>query len=105
MSFPEGLVDLTETQMSISGQRYADRGDLLRKYTVNMPYMTSTQKAALDTIVDDLRMSKTFVTVIDSASSTPTNVKPLYGAITSQIKYTHIFGNRWKASFEIMEAR
>lgn len=105
MSFPEGWVDLTESQMSISGQRYTDRGDLLRRYTVNIPYMTSTQKTTLDNIIDDVRMSKTFLTIIDSASSTPTNVKPLYGSITSQIKYTHIFGNRWKASFELMEAK
>lgn len=99
--FTEERVSNTVFNQSLSGQVYADEGDEFRRFALEFPYWSDTEKQAIAAIIKNVAKKTPIVALLDENNTD--KLAPLYCLISEDPAYPYIHQYDWRGRFVLQE--
>lgn len=100
-SFSEVYTDTTQTEFSVTGQAFSDRGYYSREYDLFFPWWNETMKSLIITMFKSVGKYKPVFFAIDKNNLD--KIAVIYALITNDPTFTHINNFYWSSAFTIRE--
>lgn len=95
-------VDTSNKSTTPTGEQFTDRLAKIEKYSLTFGSLNNTQKLALETIFDDIRLEP-FVILFNKDDTTGYPAK--YVSVDSYPSFQHIFNLKWSCNMTLTEAK
>lgn len=102
-NFQQHPLDTTKSQRSMSGQKYSDIGNRMRRYNFTFPWFSYSNWAIMETFEAAVLTGYKWVFIFDEDDMT--KITPLYCSLDQAIQYNHIYDINYNGVMKITEER